>query len=122
MRAASWRCRTARAGSGSCATGWHPRATAIEGLQVLESRNPLFRIPTTGVVAGSDFVYLANPNLEALDDDGHLKKDAHLEDVVVLRTAAPNSPVARSARSKLRNGSTSCGPPDPKQRSRPRSA
>ncbi len=58
----------------------------ISSLQVLESRNPLFRIPTTGVVAGEDFVYLANPNLEALGDDGDLRKDAHLEDVVVLRT------------------------------------
>jgi sugar lactone lactonase YvrE len=57
----------------------------VEGLEVLESRNPLFRIPTTGVVAGDDFVYLANANLEALDEDGNLKKGAHLEEVVVLR-------------------------------------
>ena len=62
-----------------------PAGDRIEGMDVLESRNPLFRLPTTGVVAGNDFVYLANPNLEALDDDGRLKKDAHLEDLVVLR-------------------------------------
>ena len=63
-----------------------PAGDAIEGFTVLESRNPLFRLPTTGVVAGSDFVYLANANLEALDDEGRLKKDALLEEVVVLRT------------------------------------
>jgi DNA-binding beta-propeller fold protein YncE len=57
----------------------------IDGLEVLESRNPLFRTPTTGVVEGEAFVYLANPNLEALDEDGTLKKGAHLEGVAVLR-------------------------------------
>ena len=57
----------------------------IERLEVLESRNPLFRTPTTGVVEGDAFVYLANPNLDALDEDGNLKKGAHLEEVVVLR-------------------------------------
>ena len=29
-----------------------PAGDRIEGVDVLESRNPLFRIPTTGVVAG----------------------------------------------------------------------
>jgi hypothetical protein len=57
----------------------------VERLEVLESRNPLFRTPTTGVVAGGDFVYLANPNLVALDDQGNLKPGAHVEDVAVLR-------------------------------------
>jgi sugar lactone lactonase YvrE len=57
----------------------------VERLEVLESRNPLFRTPTTGVVEGGAFVYLANPNLDALDEDGNLKKGAHLEEVVVLR-------------------------------------
>jgi hypothetical protein len=52
---------------------------------VLESRNPFFRIPTTGVVTNDGFVYLANANLEALDEEGAVKKDARLEEVVVLR-------------------------------------
>jgi sugar lactone lactonase YvrE len=63
-----------------------PEGDRILKVEVLESRNPLFRIPTTGVVAGDDFVYLANANLDALAEDGGLKKDAHLEEVVVLRT------------------------------------
>ena len=63
-----------------------PSGERILKLEVLESRNPFFRIPTTGVVTSDGFVFLANPNLEALDDEGNLKKDARLEDVVVLRT------------------------------------
>lgn len=62
-----------------------PAGEAAVALEVLESRNPLFRSPTTGVVAGGDFVYLANPNLEALDERGDLRPDAHLEELVVLR-------------------------------------
>ena len=63
-----------------------PAGGSIQQLEVLESRNPFFRTPTTGVVTSDGFVYLANPNLEALDDDGNVKKDARLEEVVVLRT------------------------------------
>jgi DNA-binding beta-propeller fold protein YncE len=62
-----------------------PEGEHIQKLEVMESRNPFFRLPTTGVVTSEGFVYLANPNLEALDDDGNLRKDAHLEDVVLLR-------------------------------------
>jgi sugar lactone lactonase YvrE len=65
--------------------GLDAKGERIERLEVLESRNPLFRTPTTGVVEGDAFVYLANPNLDALDEDGNLKKGAHLEEVVVLR-------------------------------------
>jgi DNA-binding beta-propeller fold protein YncE len=62
-----------------------PGGDRIEGAEVLESRNPFFRIPTTGVVTNDGFVYLANANLEALDEEGAVKKDARLEEVVVLR-------------------------------------
>jgi sugar lactone lactonase YvrE len=59
---------------------------SIEGSDVLESRNPFFRTPTTGVVAAGHLVYLANPNLEALDDDGNLKKGQHLEELTAIET------------------------------------
>ena len=62
-----------------------PTGERILKLEVLESRNPFFRTPTTGAVTSDGFVYLANPNLEALDDDGNVKKDARLEELVVLR-------------------------------------
>jgi hypothetical protein len=57
---------------------------AVESAEVLESRNPLFRIPTTGVVVGSTFVYLANSQLDSLDEQGNLKPGAPLEEVVAL--------------------------------------
>ena len=63
-----------------------PTGERILKLDVLESRNPFFRMPTTGVVTSDGFVYLANPNLEALDEDGNVRKGARLEEVVVLRT------------------------------------
>jgi hypothetical protein len=69
---------------------------AIEGLDVLESRNPFFRIPTTGVAVAGDFVYLANPNLQALDDEGTLRKSPHLEEVTVLQTPLRQVSTGRS--------------------------
>lgn len=61
-----------------------PGLDAVESVEVLESRNPLFRIPTTGVIAGKSLVYLANSLLDRLDDRGRLRPDAQLEEVVVL--------------------------------------
>ena len=58
----------------------------VEGLRVLESHNPRFRIPTTGAVVGSDFYYLANSQLESLGEDGRLSSGAPLEDVLILKT------------------------------------
>ena len=52
---------------------------------MLESRNPLFAIPTTGVIVGSDFYYIANSRLDQLSPDGRLRPNARLEPVVVLK-------------------------------------
>jgi sugar lactone lactonase YvrE len=57
---------------------------AIESEEILESRNPLFKIPTTGVVAGEAFFYIANSQLRSLDGKGGLKPEVKLEEVVVL--------------------------------------
>jgi sugar lactone lactonase YvrE len=53
-------------------------------LDVLESRNPVFAIPTTGVVVGASFYYIANSRIDQLAADGRLKSGARLEPVVVL--------------------------------------
>lgn len=58
---------------------------AILSEEVLESRNPLFKIPTTGVVYGSSLFLIANSYLESLDDQGRLKPDAPLGEVTVLQ-------------------------------------
>jgi hypothetical protein len=57
----------------------------VTGLRVIESRNPEFDAPTTGAVAGSDYYYLANSQLDSLGEDGKLKSGVRLKDVLVFR-------------------------------------
>lgn len=57
---------------------------AIESEETLESRNPLFKIPTTGVLANGSLVYIANSQLRAVDEKGGLKPDANLQEIVIL--------------------------------------
>ncbi|MFP5288671.1 MAG: SMP-30/gluconolactonase/LRE family protein [Thermoanaerobaculia bacterium] len=57
---------------------------AIEAEEILESRNPLFKIPTTGVVAGDSFFYIANSQLRSLGEQGRLRPEVKLEEVVIL--------------------------------------
>jgi len=64
-----------------------PGGTRVVGLEVLESRNPVFEIPTTGVVVGTDFYYIANSRLDQLTPEGHIKSLARLEPVVVLKVS-----------------------------------
>jgi hypothetical protein len=62
-----------------------PAGERVEGVRVIESRNAHLKVPTTGAVAGSDFFYIANSQLENLGDDGKLKAGAKLENVRILR-------------------------------------
>jgi sugar lactone lactonase YvrE len=58
----------------------------VTGLRVIESRNPELAVPTTGTIAGSDFFYIANSQIEALsEDDGRLKPGIKLEEVRIFR-------------------------------------
>lgn len=57
---------------------------AIESEETLESRNPLFKIPTTGALANGALVYIANSQLDAVDEQGRLKADANLQEPVIL--------------------------------------
>jgi sugar lactone lactonase YvrE len=56
-------------------------------VELLESNNPLFEVPTTGVVAGGAYYFIANPGLRAFDDNGNLWPMEKLEDPVMLRIA-----------------------------------
>lgn len=58
--------------------------TAILSEEILESRNPLFEVPTTGEVSGTSLFVIANSHLESLDDQGRLKPDAPLGEAVIL--------------------------------------
>lgn len=68
-----------------------PGLDAIESEEILESRNPLFVIPTTGTLAGGSLVYIANSQLESLDDQGRLKPGAKLEEPVILMLPLPKA-------------------------------
>ncbi|HSF42291.1 MAG TPA: SMP-30/gluconolactonase/LRE family protein [Thermoanaerobaculia bacterium] len=59
--------------------------TAILSEEILESRNPLFVVPTTGVISGSSLFLVANSHLESVDDQGKLKPDAPLGEATILQ-------------------------------------
>jgi sugar lactone lactonase YvrE len=61
---------------------------AIESEEVLESRNPLFDIPTTGVLVGGTLAVIANSQLDRLDEQGRLKPGADLKEAVILEIPA----------------------------------
>ncbi|HNC46579.1 MAG TPA: hypothetical protein PLU80_20580, partial [Acidobacteriota bacterium] len=57
----------------------------VERAEVLEARNPHFVIPTTGTMAGNEYVVLANSQLDRLGPDGNLTEPEKLKAVVGLR-------------------------------------
>lgn len=68
-----------------------PGLDAIESEEILESRNPLFAIPTTGTLAGGSLVYIANSLIESVDDHGRLKPGAKLAEPVILTLPLPKT-------------------------------
>lgn len=62
---------------------------AIESEEVLESRNPDFDIPTTGVLVDGKLVVIANSQLDRLDQQARLKPGADLKEVVILEVPMP---------------------------------
>lgn len=63
-------------------------ANAVPKTEVIEPEHPLFNQPTTGVIAGKDFYYIANSQLQLFrriyKPDGAFDK-GQLSDVVVLK-------------------------------------
>ncbi len=62
-----------------------PEGKSVTGWKVLENNHPNFRIPTTGVIAGKAFYFIANSQLRNLQPDGSLTSPETLKDVVVLQ-------------------------------------
>ena len=56
----------------------------IEGVSVLERKNPSFDEPTLGVVVGDELYYVANSQYGSFDEKGQPLAD-RLVDTVVLR-------------------------------------
>jgi sugar lactone lactonase YvrE len=59
--------------------------TVIARAEILESRNPLFEVPTTGALCGDDFFYIANTQIDKTNAAGALTADANMKDIVILR-------------------------------------
>jgi len=65
-----------------------PGQDAIAKIETLEASHPMFKQPTTGVIVGDDFYYIANAQLQffrAMYRDGKYDRTA-LADVVILRS------------------------------------
>jgi hypothetical protein len=62
------------------------RVTASE---VLAARHPDFRAPTTGVIVGREFWFIANSQIDRLDKKGGLPPLATLAGPIVLRVPLP---------------------------------
>jgi sugar lactone lactonase YvrE len=61
----------------------------VTGLTVLEGRSPELALPTTGAIAGEAFFYIANSQVDALEEDGKLKPGAKPEPARILRAPLP---------------------------------
>lgn len=62
----------------------HPDGNRIE---LLESRNALFELPTTGAIRNGEYYFIANPGLRAFDENGRIWPAEKLEDPVMLKIA-----------------------------------
>jgi SMP-30/Gluconolactonase/LRE-like region len=58
----------------------------VEKVESIEYRNSDFDVPTTGTFAADVFYYIANSQLEKLDDKGEIKPDVGLRPVLIMRS------------------------------------
>ena len=54
--------------------------------QSLEAYHPLFNLPTTGIIIGNHFYYIANSQIREYDDEGNLSPLSELEETKILKT------------------------------------
>jgi hypothetical protein len=57
----------------------------VNRLEILQVNHPLFQLPTTGDVAGSNFYYIANSQLRSFDDHGKIYPTEKLNDTIILK-------------------------------------
>jgi hypothetical protein len=53
--------------------------------QALEAYHPLFNLPTTGVIVGNYFIYIANSQLREYDNEGNLSPLSELDEPKILK-------------------------------------
>ena len=57
---------------------------------IVESGNPLFNIPTTGVIVGDEFYFIANSQLQSFNPDGTIFSDDKLLQTIILKLSLSN--------------------------------
>jgi hypothetical protein len=62
---------------------------SISGFDVLEAGNPDFDMPTTGSIAGNRFIFMANTQLQRLQDNGRISDGPPLKPVKLLEIRLP---------------------------------
>ncbi len=61
--------------------------TRVVATEILEADHPLFDVPTTGVIVGDEFFYIANAQFGAVQKDGSLLPMDQLNEPAVLKLA-----------------------------------
>ncbi len=59
--------------------------TRVVSTEILEADHPLFDVPTTGVVVGDEFFYVANGQFGAVQKDGSLLPSDQLNEPAILK-------------------------------------
>ncbi|HXV14635.1 MAG TPA: hypothetical protein VEC56_10575 [Candidatus Krumholzibacteria bacterium] len=59
--------------------------TRVVSTEILEADHPLFDVPTTGVIVGDDFYYVANSQFSAVQKDGTLLPMDQLNEPAILK-------------------------------------
>ncbi len=63
---------------------------AVMKATILESNHPNHNIPTTGVIVGDDFYYIADSQLESFTQDGKIFPEEKLKPVYILKLPLEN--------------------------------
>lgn len=63
----------------------NPVYDTVTKATIVESDHPSHNIPTTGVIVGSDFYYIANSQLQSFTPDGKIFPDEQLEPTTILK-------------------------------------
>jgi hypothetical protein len=61
----------------------------VDRIGVVEANNPLFELPTTGVIADDSLYYIANSQLLKFGEDGTIYPFGKLNEIVILKAKLP---------------------------------
>jgi len=62
-----------------------PDYSGVTGYKIIESNNPDFGVPSTGVIDGKTFYYIANSQINNLDRAGKVQNPDQLKDILILK-------------------------------------